>query len=67
MAPSPVDSGEGSVSVQRLTPTTICSPALDLAQPLGVALDERALHVVDGRHRAAHLLDARQLLPGRGS
>ena len=26
MEPSPVESGEASVSVQRLTPTTICSP-----------------------------------------
>ena len=39
---------------------------LDPAEALGVALDQRALHVVDGRDRAAHLLDARQLLPGRG-
>ena len=40
MAPSPADSGEGSVSVQRLTPTTICSPRLDAAQARGVALDQ---------------------------
>ena len=26
MEPSPVESGDASVSVQRLTPTTICSP-----------------------------------------
>ena len=35
----------GSVSVQRLTPTTICSPASILRSAVGVALDQRALHV----------------------
>ena len=39
---------------------------LDPAHALGVALDQRALHVVDGRHRAAHGLDAGELLLGRG-
>ena len=34
---SPVESGDGSVSVQRLTPTTICSPRLDAPQRAGVA------------------------------
>ena len=63
MAPSPAVSGEGSVSVQLLTPTTICSPRLDAAQPLRVALDEAPLHVVDGRHRAAHGLDALRARP----
>ena len=40
IAPSPADSGEGSVSVQLLTPTTICSPLSIAAEALGVALDQ---------------------------
>ena len=39
---------------------------LDPAHALGVALDQRALHVVDGRHRPAHGVDAGELLLGRG-
>ena len=36
-------SGDGSVSVKRLTPTTICSPASIAASAARVRLDQRAL------------------------
>ena len=54
-------SGDGSVSVKRLTPTSTCSPRLDPRDPLAVGLDQRRLHVRHRLDRAAVLLDARHL------
>ena len=62
--PSPVESGDGSVSVNLFTPTTICSPRSIASSARGVRFDELRFHVarLDRRDRAAHLLDAGELL-----
>ena len=64
MLSSPVASGDGSASVNLLTPTTICSPVSIAASRLALRLDQPPLHVarLDGDDGAAHLVDLRQLL-----
>ena len=57
----PSVSGDGSVSANRLTPTSTCSPDSIRRDPLAVRLDERRLHVRHRLDRAAVLLDARHL------
>ena len=51
--------------VQRLTPTTVCSPASIRSDALRIALDQTLLHVVDGGDGPAHLLDAAAARPLR--
>ena len=46
-------SGDGSVSVNEFTPTTLQVARLDAPHALGVRLHEAALHLVDHRERAA--------------
>ena len=61
--PSPAVSGEGSVSRQRFTPTTISSPASMPAMRRALLFHERALHVaaLDGGDGAAHVVDGGEL------
>ena len=64
MASAP-PSGEGVVSVNRLTPTTTCSPLSMRRVRSAIELDEPALELVDGLERAAQRQDVVQLGRGR--
>ena len=63
IAPSPADKRRGLGLGPLVDADHDLLAALDLAQPLGVALDEAPLHVVDRLHRAAHGLDGGELRP----
>ena len=59
-------SGEGSVSSEAVDADHDLLAALDRLEPRGVGFDQLLLHVadLDRGDRAAHLLDARELLLG---
>ena len=59
-------SGDGSVSVKLLTPTTLVSPDSMWRMPLGVGLHEPTLDLVDHLERAAAVEHPLQLFPRRG-
>ena len=56
---SPAVSGDGSLCVNRLTPTTIWSPRSIASRRLVFELDELAFHIARGDrlHRAPHRVD----------
>ena len=63
IAPSPAVSGEASPSVPAVDADDHRLARLDPRQPLGICLDQPALHVVDRRDRAAHRVERRQFGP----